>query len=117
MSPMRVVMNAFFAAAAALGLFDPKTDQQIGREPDQFPANEKQQQTVRDDDAEHRRGEKREVSEEAGEVFVVGHVADAENENPERDERDHQQHRGRRADRARNRARSVCSPKVNQVKL
>ena len=57
MSPMRVVMNAFFAAAAALGFSNPKPDQQIRREPDQFPANEEQQQTVGDDDAEHRGGE------------------------------------------------------------
>ena len=68
---MRVVMNAFFAAAAALGLSIQKSNQQIRREPDQFPADEKKQQAVRDDDAEHRGGEKREISEEAGEVFVA----------------------------------------------
>ncbi len=38
---MRVVMKAFFAAAAALGLLDPEANQQIGRKPNQFPANEK----------------------------------------------------------------------------
>ena len=43
---------------------------------------------------EHRAGEKREISEEAGEVFVAGHVADAEDENAKADERDHHQHRG-----------------------
>ena len=73
---------------------NPESDQQIRREPDQFPADEEKQQAVRDDHAEHRGGEKREIGEEAGEILVVGHVADAEDENPEADERDHHQHRG-----------------------
>ena len=73
---------------------NPESDQQIGREPDQFPADEEKKQAVRDDDAEHRRGEKREVGEEAGEILVVRHVADAEDENPQADERDHHEHRG-----------------------
>ena len=38
---------------------------------------------------------KREIGEEAGEVLVLGHVADAEDKNAKRDERDHDQHRGR----------------------
>ena len=91
---MRVVMNAFFAAAAALGLLDPESDEQIGREPDQFPKDEEQEQAVRDDNAEHCAGEKREIGEEAGEIFVVGHVADAEDKNTEPNERDHHEHRG-----------------------
>ena len=59
MSPMRVVMNAFFAAAAAARLVKPKSNQQIGRQPHQFPADEKQKQAVGDDDAEHGGGEER----------------------------------------------------------
>ena len=95
MSPMRVVMKAFFAAAAALGLCNPESDQQIGGEPDQFPANEEQEQAVRDHHAEHRGGEEREISEEAGEIFVRRHVADAEDENAKADERDHDEHGSR----------------------
>ena len=74
---------------------NPEADEQIGGEPDQFPADEEKKQAVGDDDAEHGGGEKREVGEEAGEILVVRHVADAENENPKADERDHDQHRGR----------------------
>src|SRR6266581_943669 len=60
MSPIRVVMNAFFAAAAALG-----------------------------------RSIQKPVSKEAAEIFILGHVADAEDKNAKTDERDHDQHRGR----------------------
>ena len=73
---------------------NPKSDEQIRGESDQFPTNEEQQQAVGDDHAEHRRGEKREISEEASEVLVPRHVADAEDENEKRDEGNHEQHRG-----------------------
>src|SRR6266436_477736 len=73
---------------------DPEPDQQIGSEPDKFPKNEKQKQTVRDDQPEHRAGEKREVREEAGEIFVVGHVASAEDKNAKPHQRNHHEHRG-----------------------
>ena len=73
---------------------DPEPNQQIGSEPDEFPANEKKKQTVRDDYAEHCAGEKREISEEAGEIFVVGHVANAEDKNTEPNECDHHEHHG-----------------------
>jgi hypothetical protein len=46
---MRVVMNAFFAAAAASGVVEPESNQQIRREADQFPADEQQEQAVRDE--------------------------------------------------------------------
>src|SRR5207237_9740421 len=72
----------------------PKPDKQGGIGPTQFPTNEKQKQTVRHDQAEHRAGEERQVREETGEIFVLGHVADAEDKNAEADERDHHQHRG-----------------------
>ena len=45
---------------------NPEPNQQIRREPDQFPANEEQEQAVRDDHAEHRGGEKRERSRRSG---------------------------------------------------
>ena len=73
---------------------NPETDEQIGREPHQFPANEQEQQTVRDNHAEHRRGEEGEVGEETRKVLVPRHVAFAENENPKPDKRDHDEHRG-----------------------
>ena len=71
---------------------NPESDQQIGGEADQFPANEKKKQTVRDYKAEHRRGEKREIREESAEIPVVGHVADAEDKDAEADQCDHHQH-------------------------
>ena len=74
---------------------NPESDEQIGREPDQFPKHEEQEQAVRDNHAEHRGGEEREIREEAGEILVVRHVADAEDKNAQADERDHHQHGGR----------------------
>src|SRR5216110_1684546 len=38
---------------------NPEADEQIRREPNQFPKNEKQKQTVRDDHTEHGAGEER----------------------------------------------------------
>ncbi len=70
----------------------PESNQQVGREPNQFPANEKQQETIRNDQPEHRRREQREKTKEACEILVVGHVADAVNENQEPDQRHHHQH-------------------------
>ena len=84
----------FFRRGRGAGPIDPEADEEIGGESDQFPANKKKQQTVCDDDAEHRGGEKRKVCKKAGEVFVVGHVADAENKNAKADQSDHDQHRG-----------------------
>ena len=73
---------------------NPETDQQIRSEPDQFPADKKQEQAVGDDHAEHGGGKKREIREEAGEILVARHVAFAENENAKADERDHDEHGG-----------------------
>jgi hypothetical protein len=72
---------------------NPEPDQEIRGEPDEFPADKEEEQAVGNDHAEHGSGEKREVGEEAGEIFVARHVAFAENENPETDEGDHYQHR------------------------
>ena len=62
-------------------LFDPKSNEQIRREPHKLPKDEKQKQTVGDNQPEHRTGEEREVRKESGEIFVLGHVTDAENKN------------------------------------
>src|SRR5260370_8329876 len=73
---------------------DPEPDQQIGSEPDKFPKNEKQKQTVRDDQPEHRAGEEREIREKAGEIFVIAHQAAPEDKNPNPHQRNHHEHRG-----------------------
>src|SRR5436305_6711072 len=75
-------------------LFDPKSDEQIRREPHKLPKNEKQKQTVGDNQPEHRTGEEREVRKESGEIFVLGHVTDAEDKNAKPNQRDHHQHGG-----------------------
>ena len=72
----------------------PETNQQIRRQPDQFPADEQQQQAVRDGQAEYRRGEQRHETEKPSEVVVVGHVPDAVNEDQHSNERDHHEHDG-----------------------
>jgi len=92
---MRVVTKAFFAAAAALGLWNQKADKQVGGEADQFPANEEQQQAVGDDHAEHGAGEQRQEREEPREIRVRRHVADAVNEDQQADEGHHHQHHRR----------------------
>src|SRR5688572_31735045 len=57
----------FLRRSGCARFVNPETDQKIGGEPDQFPADEEQEQAVRDDDAEHGGGEKREVSKKTGE--------------------------------------------------
>src|SRR5262249_26319659 len=73
---------------------NPKPNEQIRRKPDQFPKNEKEKETVRDDQPKHRAGEKRHIREEAGEILVLGHVADAEDKDAKPNQRDHHQHGG-----------------------
>ena len=70
----------------------PEADEQIGGEADDLPAHKEQQQAVCDDDAQHRPCKERQKTEEAREVFIVGHVADAVDEDQQADERDHHQH-------------------------
>lgn len=84
----------FFRSGGRARSVDPKPDEQIRRESDQFPTDEKKQQAIRDDDAEHGGGEKREIREETREIFVVRHVTDAENKNTKPDQRDHDEHGG-----------------------
>src|SRR5439155_20062442 len=86
----------FFCRSRSARALDPETDQQIRRESDELPKNKEEKQTVSDDHAQHRAGKKRQVSKKPTEIFVFGHVADAENENAETDQRDHHQHRGRK---------------------
>ena len=64
----------------------PEPDEQIAGQADDFPADKKQEQAVGNDHAEHRRGEERHEAEEPHEIFIVRHVADAEDENQQADE-------------------------------
>src|SRR5438094_389083 len=61
----------FFRRSCGARPVDPKSNEQIRREPDQFPKNEQQKQTVRDDDAKHCAGKKRQIRKETRKVFVV----------------------------------------------
>ena len=72
----------------------PEADEQVGCEADQFPAHEEEQNAVGDDNAQHGSGEEREEAEEAGVVFVVGHVAGGVDEDEQADEGDHHEHDG-----------------------
>ena len=73
-SPMRLVMNAFFAASAADAL-EPMADQQIGTDADQLPEDEHHHEIVREHDSEHREHEEREPGEIARLALVLAHVA------------------------------------------
>ena len=72
----------------------PEANQQIRRQSHDFPAHEEKQQAVGNDNAEHRARKQREEAEEACEVIVVGHIAQAVNENQQANKRDHHQHHG-----------------------
>src|SRR5438552_4778961 len=48
-----------FCSGRCTRSLDPEPDEQVGGEPHQLPKNEKEQQTVRDDQPEHRAGEER----------------------------------------------------------
>ncbi len=74
------------------GFVVPETNEQVGRQADEFPTNKQQQQTVRDHYPEHGGREERQETEETGEVFVVRHVAEAVDENEQTDEGDHDEH-------------------------
>ena len=109
--------EGFFRGRGGRGLLIPEADEQIRGEADDLPAHEEQQQAVGDDDAEHGSGKEREEAEEAGEVFVVGHVADGVDEDEQADEGDHHEHDG--GERIEHPAEidGAMLPKRNQVKL
>ncbi len=70
----------------------PEPDQQVRRQPDDFPTHEQQQQAVRDHHAQHCSRKQREEAEEAREVVVVRHVAEAVNKDQQPHKADHHQH-------------------------
>src|SRR5204862_1489937 len=74
---------------------NPQSNEQIGRQSNHLPADKQKKQAVRDNEPEHRTGEKRKISEKAHEIFVAGHVTSAEDEDAKPDQRDHHQHDGR----------------------
>ena len=74
------------------GFVIPEADQQVGSQADNLPADEQQQQAVGDDQPEHGGGEQREETEEAREILVVRHVAEAVDEDEQANQRDHHQH-------------------------
>ncbi len=74
-SPIRVVMKAFLAAAAAAGLSYQKPISRYEVSPTTSQHINKQQQAIGDQQAEHCPGKQGEEAKEAGKVFVVVHVA------------------------------------------
>src|SRR6266480_6569387 len=58
--------ECLFCRSRGARTLDPESDEQIRSEPDKFPKNEKQKQTIRDNQAEHGAGKKREVCEKPG---------------------------------------------------
>jgi hypothetical protein len=86
--------NALIAAALALGLLEPETDQQIGGEAHPFPAEEHLDEVVRRHQHQHGEGEQREIGEEARLIRVLVHIAPAIEVDERGDGGDHHQHHG-----------------------
>ena len=86
--------EGFFGRGRGGGPLIPEADEQIRGEADDFPGHEEQQHAVGDDHAQHGSRKEGEEAEEAGEVLVVGHVADGINEDEQAHEADHHQHDG-----------------------
>src|SRR5579871_2915748 len=108
--------EGLFRRGGRLGLVEPEPDEQIRREAHQFPAAEKQQEAVRDDDAEHRGGEEAEKAEESRKIFVLMHVAETEDKNQQTDETDHHAHeRGERIEQPAEAHRAVAEIKPREV--
>ena len=81
------------------GLVVPETDQEVGREPDPFPAEEHLHQAVGGHQHQHGEGEQRQIGEEARLAGVLGHIAPAVDVDEAGDRRHHHQHhRGQRVD-------------------
>ena len=76
-------------------LVEPKTDQQVGGEADEFPADEEKEEAVGHQQSQHGGGEEAEEAEEPGEVRILMHVAGAEDEDQRADEGDHHAHERR----------------------
>ena len=80
-------------------LLEPEADEQIGRKAHTFPAEEHLDQVVGRHQHQHRKGEEREIGEEARLVFVMAHVAKRIEMHESRNSVDDDQHdRGQRVD-------------------
>jgi len=91
-SPMRLVMNALFAAAAGR-LVEPMADEDVRADADQFPEEEHHHEVIREDDADHREHEEREAGEVAGLALVVVHVPEGINMDERADAGNDEEHR------------------------
>ena len=95
----------------------PKPDQQIAAQPDQFPADEEQQQVVGDHQPQHRRRKQRHKTEEPREILVLGHVPRRVDENHQADERDHRRHPRRQRVENEAHVEAAVVPNLNHVKF
>src|SRR6185369_7878451 len=66
--------ECFLAGIGGGGPLEPKTDQQIAADTDQFPKDKKLQKIVRENYAQHRESEQAEAREKSREPRVVAHV-------------------------------------------
>src|SRR5690606_8581243 len=73
----------------------PVIDQQIRTDPHQFPKNEKQNQTVRQNQADHRKHEQRKPAEKPRLAFVFLHVTERKDVDKKPDKRYDKQHQRR----------------------
>ncbi len=73
----------------------PKANQQIRHQTHRFPAKEKLQEIIAHHQHQHRKGEQRDVAEEALVSRVVLHVANGVDMHGQRHRGDHHHHRGR----------------------
>src|SRR5205085_5546584 len=78
----------FLCRIARFFPIDVVTDEQVRAEADALPADEHQQQVVRQHERQHHEHEEVQIGEEAIEAAVAVHVADGEDVYQEADERD-----------------------------
>ncbi len=70
--------KGFFCRTACFVFLDVIADQQIGTQPDAFPADEHQQKIICQNKRQHREHEKVQIREESVKTFIAMHVADGE---------------------------------------
>ncbi len=94
-SPMRVVMNAFFAASTALRLLPVEADEEEGADAHELPGDVEEEEVVGHDEHEHRGGEELQDGEEPEVARLTLHVADGEDVHHEGDAGDDAEHHDR----------------------
>src|SRR5574341_1847105 len=81
----------------------PEADQQVGAQPDAFPADEQKQQILAHHQQQHEKNEQVQVDEKARHALVMVHVTEGIDVNQKADAGDDQRHhRGQRVDLKRN---------------